>query len=187
MDYYLDLVILPDAELSQNTIMNVIGTRLHQFLVLEKGVKIGSSFPGYSLKPRTLGPVIRLHGIEGDLEKIVASRWLNVLRDYVRFDLIEKKPNDCQYIDVRRVQAKSSIHRLARRYSRRHGVNIIEALERYKNIEEERLKYPFLNLNSKSTGQRYNLFIKQSTPHSQKKEGEFNSFGLSSTASLPWF
>jgi len=187
MDYYLDLEILPNAEMGKNIVMNVIGSRLHQFLVVEKGVELGTSFPDYSKNPRTLGKRMRLHGTSQSLDRVAQSEWLELLGDYVHVKDVQQKPKSCKYVDVRRVQAKSSVLRLARRYARRHGVSLDEALALYKNVSDKKLSYPFLSLNSNSTGQRFNLFIKQSQPHSIARAGKFNSFGLSKTASLPWF
>lgn len=187
MDYYLDVKILPDAEFGQNHFMNVLGSRLHLFLVANKELNIGMSFPGYSLVPKTLGDVLRLHGSLMDLEQLAGSQCLKGMSDYVEYGDVADCPATDKYVDVRRVQAKSSPHRLARRYAKRHGVSFAEALEKYKKLSSERLKYPFFSLNSQSTGQHFYLFIRQSAPHSNETSGGFNSFGLSKTASLPWF
>lgn len=187
MDYYLDIEILPDAEFSHNTILNILGLKLHQFLVERKELEIGVSFPNYSLKPRTLGNRLRLHGNQQSLEQVLKSDWLSLLRDHIKLSSVAQRPLDCGYVDVRRVQAKSSTYRLAKRYARRHAVSLEEALELYKDKKDEKLNYPFLSLVSKTTGQRFNLFIKQSAPHKEFKEGEFNRYGISKTASLPWF
>src|SRR5699024_35534 len=122
-----------------------------------------------------------------DLEQLAHSRCLKVMSDYVQYGAVEVRPDTDKYVNVRRVQVKSNPHRLARRYAKRHGVSFEEAFGKYKTLSGERLKYPFFRLNSQSTGQQFYLFIRQSAPHSNEMLGDFNSFGLSRTASLPCF
>lgn len=187
MDYFITVSIRIDPEFNQNTVMNITVTRLHQYLIANRGSTIGISFPEYNLNPRTLGNQLRLHGKKTDLQNLIDDGWLKRMQDYIFYEEIEKIPPNCSYINVRRIQAKSNPERLARRYARRHNISITDALIRYKDFKTNLLKYPFLTLNSQSTSQQFNLFIQQSKPHKENADGDFNKFGLSKVASLPWF
>jgi CRISPR-associated endonuclease Csy4 len=49
------------------------------------------------------------------------------------------------------------------------------------------LDNPYLELQSKSTGEKYRLYITFGELFEQATSGEFNHFGLSKTATVPWF
>lgn len=186
MNYYLDIQLLPDPEFASSILMNAVYGKLHRYLAEHKTAQIGVSFPKYSLKPRSLGQSLRLHGSQTDLQALVNSGWLGSMQSYSQVHSVQSIPSTTTFCQVRRVQAKSNIERLARRYAKRHSVSLEQALEQYAKADVSLLELPFINLNSQSTGQRFSLFIQQAK-QAQPAQGQFNAYGLSSTANLPWF
>ena len=63
----------------------------------------------------------------------------------------------------------------------------MDSAEAYRLIPDskaQRLSLPYITLDSSSTGQRFLLFIDQHAV-TQAISGEFNSYGLSNSATLP--
>lgn len=54
-------------------------------------------------------------------------------------------------------------------------------------MEEARTDLPWLNLRSLSTGQSFRLFIRHGELLSAPVVGMFSTYGLSATATVPWF
>jgi len=53
--------------------------------------------------------------------------------------------------------------------------------------DQKLLKEPFIRLKSTSTNQRYLLFIQQGKVVEEPITGDFNTYGLSKNATVPWF
>ncbi|CRI67085.1 conserved hypothetical protein [Thiocapsa sp. KS1] len=51
----------------------------------------------------------------------------------------------------------------------------------------ERLSLPWIEVRSTSTGQHFRLFIDQKVRPGPPVPGRFSPYGLSATATLPWF
>jgi len=54
-------------------------------------------------------------------------------------------------------------------------------------MQEVRTDLPWLNLRSLSTGQSFKLFIRHGDLLSTPVSGMFTTYGLSATATVPWF
>lgn len=188
MDHYQDIKILPDSEFPAPMLMNALFTKLHRMLVQLNSNTIGISFPRVDEKLPRLGQILRLHGTGSRLQNLQAQNWLKGMRDHVDVAEITPVPSNAQYCRVRRVQVKSSAERLRRRYIKRHeGVTESDVLGLIPSSVEKRLELPFLQLKSESTGQLFRLFIEHQQPQTQPVAGEFNSYGLSNKATVPWF
>ena len=59
MDHYIEITLIPDAEMRENVLMNKVYTKLHKRLFDLQSKDIGVSFPQYHLK---LGLILRIHG-----------------------------------------------------------------------------------------------------------------------------
>jgi CRISPR-associated endonuclease Csy4 len=114
----------------------------------------------------------------------MASHWASGFADYALIGNIRPLPATTQAIRVQRRQAKSNPARERARLIRRCGVSAAEALRRLPDSKAQRLPLPYITLDSSSTGQRFLLFIDQHAV-TQAVGGEFNSYGLSSSATLP--
>jgi CRISPR-associated endonuclease Csy4 len=185
MDHYLDIRLLPDPEFPAPILMNALFAKLHRTLVAQRAADIGVSFP--AAQASHLGGVMRLHGSSARLNEHMAQQWLQGMRDHLDISGIAPVPETAAYCQVRRVQAKSSAERLQRRYLKRHpDVDEKRVAELITAEKERRLALPYLRIRSGSSDQQFLLFIQQ-TPVTMPQTGDFNSYGLSSTATLPWF
>ena len=187
MDHYIDFHILPDPEFNSSTLMNVLFSKFHLALVELDGAGYGVSFPRFIAERPSLGDCMRVHGSSANLEDLLSQGGLSGMRDYVRSGRIEAVPGRAMHCRVRRVQPKSNVERLRRRYMKRHGVSAEEAERRFSESVEQRVRLPYLQVRSRSTDRHFRLFIEHSEPGTQAVLGEFNSYGLSRTATVPWF
>lgn len=187
MDYYLDIHLKPDPDFTPAILMSALYNKLHRALVLLQSDRIGVSFPGHSVSPRSLGEHLRLHGSADDLTALRAQAWLTGMNDHVLISGITALPAKVSYRRVRRVQPKTNVARLQRRYARRHDISKEELNKRYGGMQIGRVSYPFVNLRSQSTGQGFALFIEHGPEQSVPAEGQFSKYGLSVTGTVPWF
>jgi CRISPR-associated endonuclease Csy4 len=185
--HYIDLRVAPDPETSAVQLLGALYTRLHVALVQERTDRIGVSFPAYSLSPRALGNVLRLHGSDTDLRSFVQSDWLKGMRDHVRMTEIALAPSDAQHRTVQRRQFKTSADRLRRRRMRRKGEMFEQAANAIPESVERRPNLPYVHLRSQSTGQSFCLFIALGAPTREPSSGTFNTYGFSNQATIPWF
>ena len=187
MDHYVEFRLLSDPEFQASVLMNVLFAKLHRVLVELDSRELAVSFPRFRKKPPSPGDYLRVHGSAENLERLMATNWLTGMRDHLQVKPIESVPVHTLHRRVRRVQPKSNVERLRRRYMRRHGVTKEEVARRIPDTAEQRVHLPFLQIRSLSTGQHFCLFLEHSTTQEQPISGEFNSYGLSLTATVPWF
>ena len=187
MSHYLDIHLRPDPEFPAHQLLSALYAKLHRALVQLSVNSIAVSFPDYSLAPASLGSRLRLIGAEPELSRLLALTWLQGMRDHIEVGPVAAVPADAALRTLRRVQAKSSPERLRRRQMRRHGLTEAEALQRAPDTAAEKLRLPFVQLASGSTGQTFRLYLRMGTPAVNSLTGEFNAFGLSGAASIPWF
>ena len=187
MHHYIDIHLRPDPEFPPHQLMAALYSKLHRVLVALKVSTIGVSFPGYSEMPPTLGNTLRLLGPEADLNRLMQQDWLKGMRDHTAVCPAAIVPADAVHRALRRVQAKSSPERLRRRQVRRHALTADQARERVPDSAVERLRLPFLQLSSASTGQLFRLYLSLSSPEIANSAGSFNAYGLSGSATIPWF
>ena len=187
MDHYLDLSLLPNPEIAQSHLMAALFGKLHLALVAQRSEHIGISFPGVQASRVRLGDCLRLHGSQADLNALMAGDWLLAMRDHLQVTAVRAAPNGSGFCVVSRVQAKSNPERQRRRQVRRHGISADEALERLPNSAAEMLDLPYIQLRSQCTGQPFRLFIRHGKVEQTATSGYFNAYGLSATATIPWF
>lgn len=187
MSHYLDIQLRPDPETTAHQLMAALYAKLHRALVLFQSDTIGVSFPGYVHVPAGLGPVLRLIAPEDDLRRLMEHDWLKGVRDHVDVSGLKPVPEACGYRGLRRIQAKSNPERLRRRQMRRHGLTEEQARQRVPDSAAERLPWPFIQLRSASTGEQFRLYLRLDTDPADRLPGTFNTYGLSATATLPWF
>lgn len=185
--HYLDLTLLPDPEFSHAHLLGALVSKLHRALVQLRADDIGMSFPGHSLRPRTLGSVLRLHGPEAALAGLMASDCLRGMRDHLRQGAIAPAPADARHRVVQRRQFKTSAERLRRRRMQRKGETADQAAAAIPDSVERQPTLPFVHLRSTSSGHAFDLFIEHGPVVLAPTSGSFNSYGLSSDATVPWF
>ncbi|MEI7707189.1 MAG: type I-F CRISPR-associated endoribonuclease Cas6/Csy4 [Chlorobium sp.] len=186
MNHYLEIQILPDPEFIPSIIMNVLYSKLHSALVKTGRSDIGLSFPDFNLKRKQLGMRLRLHGTEEGLMCLMPNVPLTGLRDHLWIGNIQEVPAGTSYIKVQRVQCKSNAERMRRRLIKRKKITEEEALAIIPDSVQKHLNLPYLTLKSVSTGQSFQLFIRQEVTINQVP-GIFNLYALSNQATVPMF
>lgn len=184
MDHYLEIRVLPDSEFSEEMLMAALMAKLHRALGQRGQGDIGISFPEHGIKP---GAVLRLHGTQTALSELDSLTWRSGLSDYSMPSGIKHVPVVNQWRCVSRVQVKSSAQRLMRRSVKKGWLTEAEAQQRLLTMQEARTDLPWLNLRSLSTGQSFKLFIRHGDLLSAPVAGIFTTYGLSATATVPWF
>ncbi|MDO8457425.1 MAG: type I-F CRISPR-associated endoribonuclease Cas6/Csy4 [Burkholderiaceae bacterium] len=187
MDHYADIEVRPDPEFPAHQLMSALYAKLHRALVAQKSPGIGVSFPGVDAQAPYLGTRLRLHASLAALSALLQSDWLAGMRDHVALTPPEPVPPVVQHRAVRRVQVKSSPERLRRRLMRRHGIDEQQARQRIPDESARLAHLPFVQLRSTSTGQSFRLFIDHGPVQPGAVPGDFNAYGLSQGATIPWF
>lgn len=188
LSHYLDFHLLPDPEFAPNQLLTALYAKLHRALVQTQSQGLAVGFPGYSERPLGLGQTLRVFGSSDALTQLMAMPWLRGMSDHVKVDsVVAHVPAGAMYRRLSRVQAKSSPERLRRRQMKRHGLTHEQARERIPDNAVETLNLPFLAVQSASTGQRFLMFLRLGPAQSEPVHGHFNAYGLSATATIPWF
>ena len=187
MDHYIELRIRPDPEFPVSQLLNALVAKLHRALVTLKADDIGMSFPHHIYKGVGLGHTLRVHGRHLRLEQLMHTHWLTGMVDHLDTSEILPVPAEAQHRIVRRVQTRSNAERIRRRQMKRQGWTETEARQRIPDSVERRVDLPWLMLRSQSTGQNFRLFIEHLPCQQEAVPGLFNAYGLSSTATVPWF
>lgn len=188
MDHYVDISLLPDPEFPTPLLMSALFSKLHRQLVSGGTGNIGVSFPAHchGVRP-SLGDRLRLHGTLDDLVMIMKEDWLRGMRDHCHVCDALPIPSGATHRCVRRVQAHSSPDRARRRLITRKGLTLAEAVRAIPDGLAQRLSLPYVSIASQSTNQKFRLFIEHGPLMPGQWQGKFSSYGLSSTATVPWF
>lgn len=188
MDTYIEIKLLPDPEFPSSILINALYSKLHRVLSGLKSSSIGVSFPEVDQARPSLGSIMRIHGSQKVLEELMGRNWLQGMQDHVLISAVTLVPKKTSHVGVRRVQTKSSPERLRRRQMRRHNLSEAECRQRIpETVAGKRLKLPYINLKSQSTDQHFRFFIEHLPPQEHPVKGEFNTYGLSTHATVPWF
>ncbi len=187
MDHYIDLTLLPDPEFPATQLMSALIAKLHRGLHDLRRSDVGISFPDVAGATHGLGQRLRLHGSVEALDSLLALNWLSGMRDHIRLSELAPIPAQVQWRCVSRVQVDSSPERARRRLVRRHGISDAEARQRIPDCAGKRCELPYATLRSNGNGHSFRLFIRHGPLLHAPTAGSFNAYGLSSTASSPWF
>jgi CRISPR-associated endonuclease Csy4 len=90
------------------------------------------------------------------------------------------------YASFRQVKPKGSKGKLTRRWAKRHGKELAEALSQYGGYEQKSSRLPYINMISQSNGHHFRMFIKKQEMKSPQT-GLFSCYGLSNTTTVPLF
>ncbi|NKI19271.1 type I-F CRISPR-associated endoribonuclease Cas6/Csy4 [Spongiibacter sp. KMU-166] len=183
MDSYQDITLNPDQEMPLNWLINSVYTKLHKALFELGSTAIGVSFPAYKV---TLGHVIRLHGSQRDLRDLQQKNWLGGMIGYCNVADVLRVPDGANHRIISRKQSnmtQAKLNRLIKRGS------IAEAeIRQYKaRMFASGLDNPYLELQSSSNGHKHRRYIEFGPLRDTPLPGEFDQFGLSKTATVPWF
>ena len=183
MSFYVDIKIKPDDEMRENVLLNKVYTKLHKALFTLKSTEIAVSFPRYKV---VLGDVIRLHGKEDKLITLQESNWLGGLAGYCDISSIKAIPNEVLYRTISRKQANMTDAKL-RRLLKRQSITEDEAKEYRAKMFQQGLDNPYIELQSTSNGHKHRRYLQFGELSNKSVEGEFDAFGLSKQATIPWF
>lgn len=184
MKAYLDIRVLPDDEMRENVLMNKVFVKLHKALFDLQSNNIGISFPETKV---LLGRVIRIHATDTRLQELMDCNWLGGLIGYCSINNIAVVPSEVKYRNVSRWQhnmSESNLRRLIKR-----GSITREEIKAYraKMFSVQLTDLPFLELESTSNGNHHRRYIQMSDISDEPTTGEFDMFGLSKEATIPWF
>ncbi len=183
MRYYIDVAIKPDAEMRLNALLNSIYTKIHKALFDLGSTTIGVSFPRYKVM---LGNVLRIHGEETNLSDLENLDWVGGMKGYCQVSSIIPVPEVSKFRTVSRKQTTMSQAKL-RRIIKRESISK-EDTKRYKEkMFSKGLNEPYLELVSISNRRKYRRYIEFGELLDQPVYGKFDQFGLSKTATVPWF
>jgi len=194
MNYYVDIKLLTDTEITLGFVWKKLYAQIHLALVEVRDkdnlVSIGLGFPKYS-DDRFLGDTLRIFApTKEELEQLDLNRWVERLLDYLTVSELKEVPTTTEFVSFRRKQFKTNAERLARRQAKRKGISYEEALKNYENFDEEEKKkknrLPYINVKSLSSDREMKIFIERSKAK-EESQGLFSTYGLSSESTVPWF
>jgi len=188
LSHYIDLYLRPEPDTTPAQLLSALYTRLHRALAAAPaapGIAVG--FPGYDASRYTLGECLRLYGDEVTLRPWSTGVWLGSLRDHVRTSESLPVPSYAAHRTLRRVQVKSSPDRLRRRLMKRLRLSEEQAFQRIPDSVGRMTDLPYVKLASTSTAQHFKLFLALGAVQPLPQTGDFNTYGLSVSATVPWF
>ncbi|MEX0617316.1 MAG: type I-F CRISPR-associated endoribonuclease Cas6/Csy4 [Pseudohongiellaceae bacterium] len=202
MNHYFNITLFPDAELKVQVLMNAIFVKLHKLLCDKQSTAVGISFPQYDMAclsekferlpsnfPQryvSLGNTLRVHGTDTYLAQLKAENWLGGMNGYCNVSEITPVPTGTRFRTVSRKQTTMSQAKLNRLIKR--GSITEEEVKNYRaKMFTKGLDNPYVELASGSNGHRHRRYIEFGELLDNPVAGEFDQFGLSKNATVPWF
>jgi len=183
MNYYIDITLKPDAEMRENVLMNTVYSKFHKALFTLKSASIGVSFPKYNV---LFGKVLRIHGDQSYLNDLQGLDWLGGIKGYCEVSVISLVPESTQHRTVSRKQANMTEAKL-RRLIARNSISQDEVKNYKAKMFTQSLDNPYFELVSNSSSEKHRRYIQFGDLNNTPVEGCFDEFGLSKTATVPWF
>ncbi len=197
MNYYQDITLLPDAEITLGFIWQKVYQQVHIALadnkIAENKSAIAVAFPEYGSKGFPLGSKLRLLAeTQEQLEQLDIKKWLERLNDYCHTKPIKAVPANIEkYVCYKRKQFKSNLLKEVQRRAKYKNETLEQALLHFQHYLNS-CNLPYINMTSlsmldnQSKSNKFKLFIEQKIL-TQSRTGHFNCYGLSKTATTPWF
>jgi len=212
MKYYLDITLLPEADITLGFLWQKVYQQVHIALVENKVAEnesaIAVSFPRYGEYAFPLGNQLRLLvNEESQLTQLNISKWLNRFDDYVHIKSVKPVPDNATHVAFVRQQVKGEARvekdmlSKAQRWAEKSGQPLDTCLAELEKTKPKAVNsLPFIWLESQETKQRdaansrkFPLFIKK-VEIAEQQLGTFNCYGLSANqnnegklASIPQF
>lgn len=187
MNKYIELTVNNDQAIPSYVLMSAVFEQIHLALVSMNSSQIGISFPVATNK--YIGNKIRLHGSEESLTAIMAYGWMQQFVGFIDYSHVKDIPENHTHRIVSRIQIKSVPLSRVHRYMKRHNVSKEVAESALKsNTQSFSSSFPYIRVMSQSTGGKvFNLAINQQKEQEEPIKGKFNAYGLSESATIPWF
>lgn len=202
VNVYQEITLLPSGENTCQFLWEKLFQQIHLALVSNKITKnvsrngseqtddvseYGLSFPLYDEQLNALGCKLRVFAESTEkLEKLDLFHWLEKFLDYCQCTSLLKVPQEIGHARFRRKQFVTNIERMARRRAKRKQESIEQALDYYKDVHLEVTKLPYIYVQSLSSKKLFPLFIEWELVE-HEISGDFTCYGLSDTATVPWF
>lgn len=196
MQHYLDITLLPADGIGHYFLWTKLYQQLHLALVelnQSKDGTIGVSFPEYTTKPQQLGLKLRLFAsTESKLAQLNIAQWFSRFSDYCHISTIKPVPEHTQFALFSRKHCQTNPERLARRRAKRKGETFEQAIHHFAGFEDDSSALPFVLMESLSSdnvsghSNKFRLIIEQKIVP-ERLSGNFNCYGLSKGATVPWF
>ncbi len=183
MEKYIEITLSPDSAMRLNFLLNATYSKLHKALCDLGSTNIGVSFPKYKV---TLGNVLRLHGNQSDLVALQQQNWLGGMAGYCNVSEVLPVPEGVQFRRVSRKQANMTQAKL-NRLLKRESITEDKAKQYRTKMFTKGLDNPYLELQSGSNGHKHRRYIEFGELQVSSVAGDFDQFGLSKTATVPWF
>lgn len=184
MNHYIDIRLRPCPEFNPGFLMSALFSKLHRGLVDVGQGEVGVSFPQMQKTP---GEILRLHGEESAILRLLSHPWLNGMRDHIVLCELGQVPASARYATFSRYQPSNSAERKRRRSVRKGWLTEEEALQRIPDQSREEIKLPYLMLRSNTNRHAFRLYVQRSSVSDIPVSGSFNQYGLSSTTTVPVF
>lgn len=207
MKYYLDITLLPDAEANLGFLWQKVFQQVHIALVDnkvgERESPVAISIVRYGEEAFPLGNKLRLFAAnEEQLSQLNIGKWLSRLTDYCHVSYVNQVPaNVIQFARFKRQRVKgearlaSQLEKKAKHIAEKFDLNYKKCFGELKlNSQYSKSSLPFVYVESQETKKRlgnvkqsvFPLFIEREL-FSQAVAGKFDCYGLSKTATVPWF
>lgn len=183
MEHYIDISIFPNSEFSETVLMNALYSKFHKALWALHSTSIGVSFPKYHT---ILGSILRIHGEKKTLQQLHDLDWQGNMSDYCMVSAILSVPVYTKFRTVSRIQPTMHQSKL-RRLIKRGSIPENEISQYEEKMLSRYVDHPYVELRSGSNGHRHRRYIALGQLLEQPIPGEFDQFGLSKTATVPWF
>lgn len=178
MMHYLEFTLKSSEKVSAPVLMSTLMHQVHLALVKLETDQLGVSFPQYGT---TLGRVLRVHG-EAHLLKLFALN-IDKIESGISVSDIRQVPGDVNHARFYRVRPKKQNSKLQAGLKSGHITNPKAYIEK---MCREIITAPFFQSDSASTRQSYKRFVNHDAVD-VAIPGQFDSFGLSKTATVPVF
>ena len=195
MKYYIELDLKNTPDITLYALWGKVYTQIHLALTeLQAALgtgKVGVAFPEYrfdaAVQMGRLGSKLRVFADDAAvLQQLNLAQYLRRYADYVQLSAVAAVPAEHGLACYARVQVKSGAERATRRLIKRHPeLNYETELARLQALSVHSA-LPFIQLNSLSSKQTFRLFIAK-TAALTAQTGDFGSYGLSNTATVPDF
>ena len=195
MSHYQELTLLQHEDVPLYALWGKVYTQIHLALTeLQAALgtgKVGVAFPEYRFDAEAqighLGRKLRVFADDAAvLQQLNLAQHLRRYADYVQLSAVAAVPAEHGLACYARVQVKSGAERAARRLIKRHPeLNYETELARLQALSVHSV-LPFIQLNSLSSKQAFRLFIAKSEAIAAQT-GDFGTYGLSNTATVPDF
>ena len=195
MKYYIELDLKNTPDITLYALWGKVYTQIHLALTeLQAALgtgKVGVAFPEYrfdaAVQMGRLGSKLRVFADDAAvLQQLNLAQYLRRYADYVQLSAVAAVPAEHGLACYARVQVKSGAERATRRLIKRHPELSYETeLARLQALSVHSA-LPFIQLNSLSSKQTFRLFIAK-TAAMAAQAGDFGSYGLSNSATVPDF